>query len=576
MFEYLCVIWGRYADPNTITAELLSPAGSGTLTKAFYFLLHQHRSSTLEERGIFMDIDEPSLLNARGEKFITRLYMAPLSKKPRPLSADSTPAPMSGFAFPLHTSDERMSAAPPAYQPTWAQGPVRRTRPGSPAGPRAHRPRPISSPPPAHALSHPSLTAPNMTPLSNSSSPSHARTFYGGPRVPPAAAYIEQPNPFVVSGQAHPHEHSTGFMVPLGPITASPLSGALPPVSAPRISNATFQRTIDDIAGRMNVLNAAFARAQIQARADAAQAHARFRTLPMLGQYPAPAVGLEKEPANVHEAVSSSDKENASIEQVSSGRRRPSTSHTAEDGQVTSGIGFGKANGSGVLRKEIGNIAIPPEAVTRMKKDRRSKRKSARSVTDPHSSNNHVAPFTSPAAPTLDFHDSTPRNNGGSPVLGSPKSLLVPPAVGEVKGWFSSLFHWRTHAVALRSRDSVASTRAEARRLLAPVLLPADPQADGALRARLEDAYDPSTGHIVQKAVRFRVEFAVGRGSGGGGGSGGCTMTLVQEKGSVSAFRAVCARLRAEWTLDALEPQTPGMPPAGFGGEDADSRLVNV
>ncbi|KAH9061116.1 kinase-like domain-containing protein [Lactarius vividus] len=511
VFEYLCVIWGRYADPNTITAELLSPAGSGTLTKAFYFLLQQHRSSTLEERGIFMDIDEPSLLNARGEKIVTRLYMAPLSKKPRPLSADSAPAPISRFTFPPHTFNESMSTAPPAYQPTWAQGQVRRTRPSSPAGPRAHRPRPISSPPPAHALSHPSLTAPNMTPLSNPSSPSRARAFYGGPRGPPAAAYIAQPNPFVPSGQAHPHEHATGFMVPLGPITTSPLSGTLPPVSAPRISNATFQRTIDDIAGRMNVLNAAFARAQIQARADVAQAQARFRTLPMLGH----------------------------------------TGHNTEEGQVLSGIGFGKANGSGVLRKEIGNIAVPPEAVIRMKKDRRSK------------------PLT------LDLHDSTSRNNGGSPVLGSPKSLLVPPAVGEVKGWFSSLFHWRTHAVALRSRDGVASTRAEARRLLAPVLLP-EPQADGALRARLEDAYDPSTGHIVQKAVRFRVEFTVGRGSGGGNGNGGCTMTLVQEKGSVSAFRAVCARLRAEWTLDTLEPQTPGMPSAGFGGEDPDSRLVNI
>ena len=170
-------------------------------------------------------------------------------------------------------------------------------------------------------------------------------------------------------------------------------------------------------------------------------------------------------------------------------------------------------------------------------------------------------------------------------MLGSPKSsLLISPAVGEVKGWFSSLFHWRTHALALQSRDAVAPTRAEVRRLLAPVLLP-EPQPDGALRARIEDAYDPSTGHIVQKAVRFRIDFTVGVGGGGGRGStgnsnncsgSGCTMTLVQEKGSVSAFRAVCARLRAEWTLDALEPQTPGMQSTGFGGDDADARLVSV
>jgi hypothetical protein len=382
VFEYLCVIWGRYADPNTITAELLSPAGSGTLTKAFYFLLLQHRSRTLEERGIFMDIDEPSMSSVRGEKFVTRLYMAPLSKKPRPLSADNTPARTSGFAFlPPHMSDDRMATAPPAYQPSWAQAQARRTRPSSPAGPRGHRPRPISSPPPAHTHAHATFAMPNTTRPNNPSSPSHARTFYGGSRSPPAASYAEQLNPFVGSIQAHSHEHTTGFVVPLGPIAPSPLSGTLPPVSAPRISNATFQRTIDDIAGRMNMLNAAFARAQIQARADAvqaqAQAQARCRGVPMLGQYPAPAEAEpDKEPVHTH-AASGGDKENAGVEQGSSGRRRPSAGYMTEEGQVLSGLGFSKANGSGVLRKEIGNIAVPPEAVTRTKKDRKSnKRKS--------------------------------------------------------------------------------------------------------------------------------------------------------------------------------------------------------
>jgi hypothetical protein len=332
----------------------------------------------LEERGIFMDIDEPSLLHARGEKFVTRLYMAPLSKKRRPLSADNTPARTSAFAFlPPHTSDDRLTMAPPAYQPSWAQAQARRMRPSSPAGPRGHRPRPISSPPPAHTHTHAAFAAPNMTNPNNSSSPTHARAFYGGPRSQPPTAYAEQLNPFIPSIRAHPHEHTTGFMVPLSPITSSPLSGNLPPVSAPRISNATFQRTIDDIAGRMNVLNAAFARAQIQARADAAQA--RYRALPMLGQYPAPAEAEpDKEPATVH-MTSGGNKENARVEQSSTGRRRPSAGYMGEENQQLNGLGFGKANGSGVLRKEIGNIAVPPEAVTvtRTKKDRKSsKRKS--------------------------------------------------------------------------------------------------------------------------------------------------------------------------------------------------------
>ena len=371
VFEYLCVIWGRYADPATITAELLSPAGSGTLTKAFYFLLLQHRSRMLEEHGIFMDIDEPSLLNVRGEKFVTRLYMAPLSKKPRPLSADSAPMRTSAFSFlPPHMSDDRLATTPPGYQPMWAQ--ARRTRPSSPAGPRGHRPRPISSPQPAHTHSHMTFAAQSMTHPDNPSLQSHAHAFYGGPRSPPAAANAEQLNPFVVPAQAHSLEHTSGFMVPLSPIVPSPLSGTPPPVSAPRISNATFQRTIDDIAGRMNMLNAAFARAQIQARVDVAQA--RYRALPMLGQYPAPA-GTEpdKEPSHA-DVVSGGDKENANVEQVSSGRRRPSAGYLAEGQQPLSGLGFGKANGNGVLRKEIGNIAVPPEAVSvaRTKKDRKS------------------------------------------------------------------------------------------------------------------------------------------------------------------------------------------------------------
>jgi hypothetical protein len=129
----------------------------------------------------------------------------------------------------------------------------------------------------------------------------------------------------------------------------------------------------------MNFLNAAFARAQIQARADAAQAQTRYHALPMLGQYPAPSEAEpDKEPTHSHPA-SGGDKENTAVEQGPNGRRRPSTSHAADEAPALNGLGLGKVNGSGVLRKEIGNIAVPSEAVTvaRSKKDRKSsKRKS--------------------------------------------------------------------------------------------------------------------------------------------------------------------------------------------------------
>jgi hypothetical protein len=58
IFESLCVIWGRHADPNSIKDDLLSPPGQGTLAKAFYFLLQKHKEKALAEHGIVMDVAE--------------------------------------------------------------------------------------------------------------------------------------------------------------------------------------------------------------------------------------------------------------------------------------------------------------------------------------------------------------------------------------------------------------------------------------------------------------------------------------------------------------------------------------
>lgn len=179
----------------------------------------------------------------------------------------------------------------------------------------------------------------------------------------------------------------------------------------------------------------------------------------------------------------------------------------------------------------------------------------------------------------------------GSPVPMSPppSTMLGSPAVGEFKGWFSNLFHWKAQSYVLYSMDGVATTRSEVHRLLQAlgVSVLEDFQW-GILKCRADDIFDGTT-HI-QKAARFRVEVTSASASGYPQPSvtprlshnpmspqtnssvptarsrsqfdktQGCDtiIALVLEKGSVTTFKAVFQRLQADWPLeDALQsPRT--------------------
>ncbi|KAI0052114.1 Pkinase-domain-containing protein, partial [Auriscalpium vulgare] len=408
LLESLCVIWGRHADVNAVTAELLSPPGSGTLAKAFYFLLQTHRVHTLESEGIVMDVDPRA-------KAVTKLYSAPLSKKPRPFSVGTehifkfAPPPM-----------ERNSTAPPAYhqpqvpqvqvpalhQPMWQQilsppSPTRRSRPISPAGPR---PRPISTPSPAHAHS-------NFHPHRST------QTVVAAPRAPFPAGYAERPlpNPFL-SAQSPPGYPAstpgtrTSLMLPLAP-AAPPSPGVyapipiLPAVSAPRIDNVSFQRTIDDIAGRMNVLNAAFAHAQVQARAEAMAMPSATHYTNAVGRR---STDEERDMSRSSDASSGVDKENAVTEHISK-------KHGDHEGPVLNGLGFGK--GVAGLGKDVGNIAIQEQL-------RRAPTGKMKKIKREH----HSSPFLQ------SIHVSFP-----SPGARIPSTLarLAHPRLAQVSPWFS-------------------------------------------------------------------------------------------------------------------------------------------
>jgi hypothetical protein len=174
----------------------------------------------------------------------------------------------------------------------------------------------------------------------------------------------------------------------------------------------------------------------------------------------------------------------------------------------------------------------------------------------------------------------------GSPNLvlpPQPSSLLGSPAVGEFKGWFSNLFHWKVQSHVLYSVEDVASTRNELLRILESfgVAVIEESEWGGVLKCRVEDVYD---GHSqVQKHMRFRVEVSPTSGYLQSGGTPRLSShnplspplgsvrarthleqlhgfetiaALVLEKGSLTTFKLACQRVKGEWRLDGSGVQS--------------------
>ncbi|KAI0332802.1 Pkinase-domain-containing protein [Cubamyces sp. BRFM 1775] len=221
------------------------------------------------------------------------------------------------------------------------------------------------------------------------------------------------------------------------------------------------------------------------------------------------------------------------------------------------GLGFGH---SVPMAKEMGNVVFLQDSANgqQPKKDKKARH------------------FSGPAALQKRSTFSV-----GSPHLGSPSSTGMSPAVGEFKGWFSNLFHWKVQSYLLYSLLDLATTRSETIRLLEHFGAAVAMEENGGwsvLRCRIEDTHDAHG--VVQKQVRFRVEFtscSSGNSSSHGAHIGATprisqggqvslsgrsrienlssyetVLGFVLEKGSVSAFKMLYHRLRSEWRLDAL------------------------
>ncbi|KAH7906608.1 kinase-like domain-containing protein [Hygrophoropsis aurantiaca] len=610
LLESLRVIWGRHGDVEIIKNDLLSPAGEGTLAKAFYFLLHQYREQTLKDNGIIFDTDHNPT-----DKIITKQYSAPPPQKPKALQDETG-------ARTLRLRSSRDAPPPPSRTPspnrrrisplpTASNG--NRARPPSPIGPRPHRNRPIHSPSPPEALArHKSMHAGQVirAPLGVHTEPSYRARASTASMLSPRVG-SEQPASYLGPTQQMFQPMHAPATPPIGSQNRFPFSPArnsAQPVLSPGLARAPFpaahvspqreltprsgienaRKTVDTITERVNVL---------VARENAAQAHNtqvlqdrvdKFSALEPStynqGYYRSDAGAIPDE-IHRHER-NHENKEN----------RGATLSRSLADARdfmhAPGGLGLSRAKTTKAGREPYTNYN---ESDSSRVEGMKGKEKSAR-------------------PPALDMHPPvlSPRRS----TLGSPMQLMSPvmpsiisSPVGEFKGWFSNLFNWKAHTYVLCSTDDISATRNEAIRILEQLGVAValeEIDGHGLLKCRMNDLIDANSNSVIQKQVRFKVEFSTSSNSNSisssfspspqmgsstprlphqtptpmsptlssftrhsmgkqvqlAPGSGyTCAMVLMQEKGSVATFRSLCRWLREEWTLDALRS-----PVIGAGG----------
>ncbi|KAL4263632.1 Protein kinase domain-containing protein [Pleurotus pulmonarius] len=615
----LLVIWGRHAGESgeCIIHDLCSPAGEGTLAKAFYFLLGKYRDGVLaEQRRAEGDMQKfrqecesafgPA---SRGEGPAIRPYIKRASTmrtsrehaysdqlQPRPAfhNCVSSPTPVrasnGGHILLIPPQMTRASASSRSSS---------RDRPPSPIGPRQPG-RPVSSQrttgSAATAYTN-SVGCHIARPSSRPSGPRRGNTYSYHPRSAETSAgfILEQPS-HATKDQVRIRSRShTTAPHPTTDVTMASPTAELQPIVPPRSSNAHLQSVMDEISQQLNN----FAQ-DCQQGVEYAQANPRRR-----------------------EAISTVQRED-----------KENDTRKAE-------VQGGRGRGLGLGGKEIGNIIS--SGVEEMKGKAAKTRPSAldfsaqKKMVDSCLESPIIlsAPLqnSSEEIHLNDRRTSKDARANRMSAHGHPTRLMTvtSPVVGEFKGWFSNLFNWKTGhphgrsldyfgnanggAEALFSSLDVVPTRVELERYLedelgvyvdgmsnkaggissqgpARVQSSADPDSWRVLRCKVEEGSARSKA-LGLKPVRFRVEFSSLRGNrplsdehrssllspdllgtpkarmSSQSGSDFLSestsasthltvMVLVQEKGSGSSFSAIWRLLRERYPPQMKTSRTVG------------------
>lgn len=396
LFQSLCVIWGRHADPDSIRVDLLSPEGEGTLAKAFYFLLQKHRERTMEEHGILMD----DILKSPG-KVVIKQYSTPRSRI-RPVQPDiSTKLPL----LPVRASRGALAPArsttsnPPALQISTKpilERPSTREHPPSPIGPRPQRPRPMSSPvgdgrvggsyqraedtrqeirSSARPMSADATDSPRAFHVSEmlASLPRQVQSPHGYRRSATLASATARASSGLSHNSAGQNSRapetftSPPFLHAPAPVLASQPK-ILPMITAPRVQDAELQKTFDQYANMVN----AQAHTWNTTRAHLSSTHMGQTAYPLefdRPRRPMVELDIENTPSSVDSRRTedkAADKENVDQGQVAKKDTNTQSSTT------TGGLGFGSSVPMVIpaMGKEMTNVMHINPAEKRDKKHR--------------------------------------------------------------------------------------------------------------------------------------------------------------------------------------------------------------
>ncbi|KAF9816598.1 hypothetical protein IEO21_03999 [Rhodonia placenta] len=487
--------------------------------------------------------------------------------------------------------------------------PPSRAHPPSPVGPRPQKPRPVSAfvTTPRPSQDPPQFFSPNLqarpmfptlqrvqTDSAASPGQGHSQSAFAQLQArelpPPPVRRGSAPPPIGWAGLSPgvPRSNYRASMAAPSPVIHAPMpvqapaTPMLPMITAPKVPDVKLQQTFDQYADMVNLQAASWNASHVDRPTGSAREPLDDR-MDITEDRVASGTGRAG-PCEAMDTASRTsvmnDKENCAVNGTSPKAHRHDNAHNA------GGLGFGH---SVPMAKEMGNLVFFNEPAHKDqhkdKKDRRSR------------------------PPALDLY-GTPllQKRATFSMIGSPSpmsppaSLIGSPVVGEFKGWFSNLFHWKVQSYLLYSVSDIHTTRNETLRLLdlfGIVWVLEENHGWHVIKCRTDDTQDGPA--ALHKQVRFRIEVSPTAGSQGYSQPGTTprlsqnnmspqassasrfkvermnghesVIGLVLEKGAVSTFKVIYHRLRSEWRLDTL--QSPLVAMMGGGTPSIEQRFMS-